>query len=142
MFDLKVDLEADQILVKSIEFEHLRGRANSAVDVFVTYNGSLQGKADIPSQWKKASTVTLPNSTSNTTAIFDPPISMWSGTTQGFYLQAKEGILLVGLGSSDFSDANGVSIEGGNVVFGEFGKGYNGYHLNARVGYDIKNRSR
>jgi hypothetical protein len=145
MFDVRVDVGSSKILIKSIEFEHLRGSANapSTVDVYTTYYGSLTGKENQSSQWKKYSTVSFPNnSTSNTTVTFDPPISMWSGSAQGFYLVAKEGILLVGLGPLDKADGHGVSIENGNVVFGgQFGKAYSGYYLNARVGYDFDNNN-
>lgn len=141
MFDVKVNMQADQILVKSIEFEHLRGSPNSIVDMFTTFSGSLEGKEQTSSQWKKAASITLSNSTSsNTTATFNPPISISNGITKGFYLKANEGILLVGLGSADNSDANGVSLQNGNVVFGQFGKSYSGYHLNARIRYDIKTK--
>ena len=139
MFDVKLALGAtSKILIKSIEFEHLRGSVNSVVDIYTTYYGSFVGKEEQQNQWRKVSTVTLPNTNSNTTAIIDPPVYLWSGTTQGFYLAAKEGILLVGLGSFDSSDSSGVSIEGGNLVFGAFGNAYSGYHLNARLGYSIK----
>lgn len=67
---------------------------------------------------------------------------MWIGSAQGFYLVAKESILLVGLGPLDKADAHGVSIENGDVVFGgQFGKAYSGYYLNARGGYDIDNNN-
>lgn len=137
MFDVNLKLSSThKILVKSIEFEHLRGNSNPVLDVYTTYHGSLNGAQ--PNQWKKSLTVSLPNLHSNTTAVFDPAISLWPGTTQGFYLSTNEGIMLVGLGSSDNSDGNGVSIQDGNIVFGEFGNAYPGYHLNLRLGYDIQ----
>lgn len=138
MFDVKVGVP-NQILVESIEFEHLRGNPSSVVDLYTTYSGSLEGKEQTLNQWKKAASITLPNSpSSNTTITLNPPISIWNGVSQGFYLQAKEGILVVGLGSADNSDANGVSLQNGNVVFGQFGKSYSGYHLNARISYIVK----
>ena len=127
MFVVEVDVGPSKILIKSIEFEHLRGSANalSTVDVYTTYHGSLAGKENQSSQRKKYSTVSFPNSTSITTVTFDPPISMWIGMAQGLYLVAKESILLVGLGPLDKADAHGVSIENGNRVFGgQFGKAY------------------
>ena len=139
MFDVNLAIGAtSKILIKSIEFEHLRGSDNSSVDIYTTYYGSHVGKEQQPNQWRKVANVALPNTNANTTAIFDPPVYLWSGTTQGFYFATKEGILLVGLGSFDISDSNGVSIEGGSLVFGAFGNAYSGYHLNARLGYDIK----
>ena len=57
MFVVKVDIGPSKILIKSIEFEHLRGSADapSTVDVYTTYYGSLTGKEN-SSQRKKYST--------------------------------------------------------------------------------------
>lgn len=137
MFNVKLDDGPSSILINSIKFDHLRGRSSFVVDVYTTLDGTLVGKQGLPNQWTKVATVTLPHEASATTATIEPPISLLSGATRGFYLVAKEGILLVGFGSFNASDANGASIEDGNVVFGQFGKSYSGYHLNASVGYEV-----
>ncbi|KAL3788815.1 hypothetical protein HJC23_006268 [Cyclotella cryptica] len=137
MFNVKLDDGASKILINSIQFDHLRGRSSFVVDVYTTNNGTLVGKQGVPNQWTRVSTVALPKEASTTTATIEPPISLSSGITRGFYLVAKEGILLVGFGSFNASDVNGASIEDGTVVFGQFGKSYSGYYLNARVGYNL-----
>ena len=137
MFNVKLTQGSGNILINSIEFDHLRGSGNSYLDVYTTNSGTLLGKEDLPTSWTKVATVILPKDPDATMLTIEPPIPLLSGTARGFYLSAKEGVLIVGFGSLSNHDANGAAITDGTVVFGHFGNSYPGYHLNAKVGYAI-----
>ena len=47
MFNVKLNQGSDNIVISTIQFDHLKGSANSSVDVYTTLSGTLAGKQEI-----------------------------------------------------------------------------------------------
>jgi len=137
MFDLSLNEEPFSygVLVESMQFEHKF--VNATADLY-TIEGSHLGREQTSDQWRKVATVDVEEANSHTKIELDTPITIFPGEKQGFYLvtPSAENLFLVGMGSLVSSaDSNGVSLEGGSVVFDIFGFNATGYYPTLQVGY-------
>mmetsp|Transcript_490 Transcript_490/g.1012 ORF Transcript_490/g.1012 Transcript_490/m.1012 type:complete len:407 (+) Transcript_490:3-1223(+) len=140
MFDLILPEEPFSygVVVESMQFEHKY--LDVTVDLYTT-EGSYVGREQLSDQWSKVATVGVNETHSYTEIIFDTPITIPPGNKQGFYLVTPnaEQIFLVGIVSSSSSstDANGVSLQGGSVIFDMFGIDVAGYYPTVQAGYTM-----
>eukprot|EP00581_Thalassiosira_minuscula_P008174 CAMPEP_0183710894 /NCGR_PEP_ID=MMETSP0737-20130205/6515_1 /TAXON_ID=385413 /ORGANISM="Thalassiosira miniscula, Strain CCMP1093" /LENGTH=1000 /DNA_ID=CAMNT_0025939263 /DNA_START=179 /DNA_END=3181 /DNA_ORIENTATION=+ len=137
MFDLSLNEEqfSNGVLVESMQFEH--AHFNATADLY-TIEGSHLGREQFSDQWQKVATVGVEEANSHTKIELDTPITIFPGGKQGFYLATPNvvSLFLVGMGPSVSSaDSNGVSLEGGSVVFDMFLFNFMGYSPTVQVGY-------
>ncbi|KAL7527967.1 hypothetical protein ACHAXR_004386, partial [Thalassiosira sp. AJA248-18] len=143
MFDLELTEEPSSygIIVESMLFEHLQ--QNQTVDLY-TVEGSYEDREQLGDQWSKVATVSVNETNAYTEFVLDTPIIISPGNKQGFYLVTSDrrSFFLVGTAattnySSSSTDVNGVSFQGGSVVFDMFGVSVAGYHPTVQAGYTM-----
>ena len=140
MFNVGVGAEQDRdIAITSLQFEHIS--TNATVEVYVTEmddKGVVERSSK--SLWTLAGSVNVTQDSGNSSVVYfsdDDAILISPGSRRGFYLASSDSrdIFVLGIGSFERSDLNGLMLSGGLVVFDKFGLSIPGYQFFIAVGY-------
>lgn len=137
MFNVGVGAgQETDMAITSLQFEHIS--TNATVEVYVTeMDDKVIAARSSKSLWTMAGSINITQGNSSVVYFSDDAILISPGTRRGFYLASSDSsnIFVLGIGSFERSDRNGLMLSGGLVVFDKFGLSIPGYQFSITLGY-------
>mmetsp|Transcript_280 Transcript_280/g.566 ORF Transcript_280/g.566 Transcript_280/m.566 type:complete len:885 (-) Transcript_280:46-2700(-) len=149
MFDVGLsDKAKTNIFINSISLAYSppENSDGATIDVFVTTEGSYNGKEKSADDWERITTVTVyeynPRRETGLIEIkLDHSVPLGIGDRRGFYFAASEDIIMFGEGPYSVRNDQEVELYSSLAVSGLFGAGIYGFSLSCEVSYLLDDSS-